>query len=164
MLVGLPSTGLHTNGYSLARKVLAHTSLDKPMLDGNGTLGEALLFPHRSYLEPVTDLLAQRVDIKGLAHITGGGFYDNIPRVLPEGLGVKIGKNTWPKPAVFQLIQEIGRIPFEEMYHVFNMGIGMIVVLSPNDASKSLQILAGDSYRIGEVVPVEDHGPRVVIL
>lgn len=164
VLIGLPSTGLHTNGYSLARKVLAHTPLDRPMPDGKDTLGDALLFPHRSYLEPVTDLLAQRVDIKGLAHITGGGFYDNIPRVLPKGLGVKIGKETWPEPAIFQLIQEIGHVPFEEMYHVFNMGIGMIAILSPDDASKSLQILEGDSYRIGEVVPAEGHNPRVAIL
>ncbi len=164
VLIGLPSTGLHTNGYSLARKVLADTPLDGPMPDGSGTVGEALLIPHRSYLEPVTGLLAGKVDIKGLAHITGGGFYENIPRVLPGGLGVRIDKDTWPVLPIFQLIQKIGRVPFEEMHRVFNMGIGMIAVLSPRDASNALQILAGDSYRIGEVVPVEGHDPRVTIL
>jgi phosphoribosylformylglycinamidine cyclo-ligase len=163
VLVGLPSTGLHTNGYSLARKVLANTPLNGPSPDGEGTLGDALLAPHRSYLEPVTRLHANGVDIKGMAHITGGGFYDNIPRILPAGMGAKVEKGTWPDVTIFRLIQEIGQVAFEEMYRVFNMGIGLIVFLSPGDVSRALHILEGDSYRIGEVVPAESQSPRVVI-
>ena len=164
VLIGLPSSGLHTNGYSLARKALAATPLDMPMPDGTGTLGDALLAPHRSYLEPVTRLMARGVDIKGLVHITGGGFYENIPRVLPPGLGVRIEQDAWPTPDIFRLIQQAGHISSEEMYHVFNMGVGLIVIVSPKDVSRTLGLLSDDSYRIGEVTAVSDDSPRVAIV
>lgn len=164
VLIGLPSSGLHTNGYSLARKALAAMPLDMAMPDGNGTLGDALLAPHRSYLEPVTRLISRGVDIKGLAHITGGGFYENVPRVLPPGLGVRIEQDTWPTPGIFRLIQQAGDISSEEMYHVFNMGIGLIVIVPPKDVSRTLWLLPDDSYRVGEVRIVSDDSPRVVIV
>jgi len=163
VLIGLPSSGLHTNGYALARKTLADKPLDAPMPDGSATLGDVLMAPHRSYLELVNSLIAQGVHINGLAHITGGGFYDNIPRVLPAGLGARIAQGSWPTPAIFQLIQEAGCVSSEEMYHVFNMGIGLVVILSPSDSGQALRVLAGDSYQIGEVVAVQGDAPRVVI-
>ena len=152
VLIGLPSTGLHTNGYSLARLVLAVTSLNKRMPGGERTLAEVLLTPHCSYLQPVTKLMKQGIDVKGLVHITGGGFYYNIPRILPDGLGVRIEKGSWPVLPIFQLIQNVGQVTDEEMYCVFNMGIGMIVIVP---AEQTLKALRGDSYYLGEVVSTD---------
>jgi len=170
VLIGLPSTGLHTNGYSLARRVLANVPLDKEMPGGEGSLAEALLAPHRSYLQPVTRLVGQGISIKGLAHITGGGFYDNIPRVLPEGRGVRIKRDSWPVLPIFQLIQDMGQVVTEEMYHVFNMGIGLIAIVSAEQAETTLQSLQGDCYHLGEVTPIhpsesqtEDNKRRVIL-
>lgn len=152
ILIGLPSTGLHTNGYSLARRVLADRPLKGELPGGAGTLGDALLAPHRSYLQPVNDLMNQDIDIRGLVHITGGGFYDNIPRVLPDGLGVRIETGLWPVPPIFGLIQDVGQVDRKEMYHVFNMGIGLIVIVSANQAERTLDVLNHDCYRLGEVI------------
>lgn len=164
ILIGLSSTGPHTNGYSLIRRVFNYVPLDRDLPELGATLADALLVPHRSYLQPVTQLWAKDINIKGMAHITGGGFYENIPRILPEGLGVRVTSGSWPVLPIFKLIQEAGQIAGEEMYHVFNMGIGLIVVVSPEQADLALSQLPGDSYRIGEVTSLSsDTEQRVVI-
>jgi len=153
--LGLPSSGLHTNGYSLVRRVFgidddpSHLHKFYPQL--GKTLGEELLMPHRCYyheLKPVLSL------IKGLAHITGGGYGGNIPRILPEGLGVHIDKNSWDIPAVFKLIQQRGNIDEGEMYRVFNMGIGMVLICSSQDTSKIIEALPQVGV-IGEIIKTE---------
>ncbi len=150
LAVGLPSSGLHTNGYSLARKVLleeAGFSLeDGPdELDGV-SVGEALLATHRSYLAPLTPLLEAGL-VHAMAHITGGSFYDNIPRVLPEGLDVVIRSGSWPVPPVFQVIEQEGHVSFEEMHRVFNMGIGMVLFIEPSRAAEVTDRLASVGER-----------------
>jgi phosphoribosylformylglycinamidine cyclo-ligase len=157
VLVGLPSAGLHTNGYSLARKVLFETlgltTASTP--PGLGTsVGEALLAPHRSYLAALEPLIA-RDKIRALAHITGGGFPGNIPRVLPDGLGARLRRGSWQVPPIFRLIQKGGEVSDEEMARTFNMGIGMVVVVSPSDlhdVEHSLERRGETSHVIGTVV------------
>ena len=141
ILIGLPSSGLHTNGFSLARHVFRDVPLDAEFPELYGNLADTLLAPHRSYLQAITRLIDEGIDIRGMAHITGGGFYENIPRVLPDGLGVRIVLDTWPVLPIFRLIQDIGQIKSEEMYHVFNMGIGLIVVVPPAQAQLAIDIL-----------------------
>jgi phosphoribosylformylglycinamidine cyclo-ligase len=135
LIVGLASTGLHTNGYSLARKVLlesgAFALADRPA-GFAASLGEALLAEHRSYLPHVSQL-AGAVTIKGMVHLTGGGFLDNIPRILPPGLDAVIDTAAWTVPPLFRLIAETGQVPREEMYRVFNMGVGYCLVIDPAD-------------------------------
>ncbi len=143
VLIGLPSTGLHTNGYSLARKVIFETAGLKisDKLPGTvRTVGDALLAVHRSYLKPVRKVM-EKVQIRGMAHITGGGFQDNIPRVLPENAVAVIDRNAWKIPAIFQFIQKKGRIDREEMHRVFNMGIGYILIIRKKDEGKAMSIL-----------------------
>jgi phosphoribosylformylglycinamidine cyclo-ligase len=149
-IVGLPSSGLHTNGYSLARKVFGETAsaLNKRYPELGMTIGEALLEPHRSYYRQLQPLLAF---IKGMAHITGGGLIDNVPRVLPEGLAAKFDTKSWTVPPIFNLIQERGSIDREEMFRVFNMGVGMVVVCSPQDVSHFTKALP-EAKIIGEVI------------
>lgn len=132
VLFALPSSGPHTNGYSLIRRIFKDIPLDAEY-EEIGAIGDALLAPHRSYLDVITTL-RQSVPIKGLAHITGGGFYDNIPRMLPDGTGVEIERGSWNIPALFEVIQELGQVSDAEMYHVFNMGVGMVIAVSPQDA------------------------------
>jgi phosphoribosylformylglycinamidine cyclo-ligase len=157
VLLGLPSAGLHTNGYSLARKVLLETlghRLDTHVPELGTTLGEALLAPHRSYLAALEPLL-ERDKVRALAHITGGGFPGNIPRVLPEGLGARIVRGSWDVPPLFRLIQKGGRVSDEEMARTFNMGVGMVVVVSPgdlHDVEHSLERRGETSFVIGSVV------------
>jgi phosphoribosylformylglycinamidine cyclo-ligase len=132
--VGLPSAGLHTNGYSLARDVLFGTLEKKasdrlPELEGE-TVGDALLAPHLSYRSALEPLLAKDL-VHAMAHVTGGGFYDNIPRVVPGRLEVILKSGSWPVPPVFEVIQRAGEVSFEEMHRVFNMGIGMVVFVAP---------------------------------
>ncbi|MEO7167557.1 MAG: phosphoribosylformylglycinamidine cyclo-ligase [Spartobacteria bacterium] len=136
LILGLPSNGLHTNGYSLARKIFFEQLRLKPAARVPGlrlSLGEELLRTHKNY-QP---LLAKvpRGKLKGLAHITGGGLVDNLPRVLPENCDAVIETASWKVPAIFQIMQERGRVPRDEMYQVFNMGIGMVAIVSPNDAA-----------------------------
>ena len=154
-LLGLPSSGLHTNGYSLARKVFRleeQPAVLKKVFPALGrTLGEALLEPHRCYYESLKPFLPR---VKALAHITGGGFEGNIPRVLPRGLGARIIRGSWQEPAIFDLIQKEGRVPQAEMYRVFNMGVGMVVVVSPEAGPALLRSLPG-AKGIGEVTAVE---------
>jgi phosphoribosylformylglycinamidine cyclo-ligase len=158
ILVGLPSTGLHTNGYSLARKVLFEVlghDVDTHLPELGGTVGEALLATHRSYLAALEPLL-EREKIRGLAHITGGGFPGNIPRVLPEGLGARVRRGSWDVPPLFRLIQKGGAIEDEEMYRTFNMGVGMVAAVSPDDLHEvehSLERRGETSFVIGSVVP-----------
>jgi phosphoribosylformylglycinamidine cyclo-ligase len=157
ILLGLPSAGLHTNGYSLGRKVLLEAlghRVDTHLPELGTTVGRALLAPHRSYLAALEPLL-ERDKVRALAHITGGGFSGNIPRVLPEGLGARLRRGSWEVPPLFRLIQKGGGVSDEEMERTFNMGIGMIVVVSPSDLHEvehSLERRGETSFVIGSVV------------
>jgi phosphoribosylformylglycinamidine cyclo-ligase len=160
LVLALPSAGLHTNGYSLARKLffeVAGYTVDTH-LDALGmTVGEALLKPHLSYLRPLEGLLDTGV-IKALAHITGGGLLENIPRVLPEGVGVRIERGSWPVLPVFKVMQEIGNVAEGEMFRTFNMGVGMVVICSPSDAETiryHFDSPGADCFPIGRVVEGE---------
>jgi phosphoribosylformylglycinamidine cyclo-ligase len=157
VLLGLPSAGLHTNGYTLARKVLFDTmglKVDTARPELGTTVGAALLAPHRSYLAALEPLLERR-KIRALCHITGGGFAGNLPRVLPEGLGARVRKESWTVPPLFRLIAEGGAVAEDEMYRTFNMGIGMVVVVAPADhheVEHSLERRGEASVVIGSVV------------
>ena len=156
VLVGLASSGIHSNGYSLVRKVVTENglSLDGPCPGLDRPLGEVLLAPTKIYVKTVRGLLAAGIRIKGMAHITGGGFFENVPRMLPEGLGARIEKDSWEVPAVFGLIRDAGKIAEREMYNVFNMGIGMVMAMSREDAERLLSgTLEDRAFLIGEVVP-----------
>jgi phosphoribosylformylglycinamidine cyclo-ligase len=158
-LLALPSTGLHTNGYSLARRVIPRLALSQT-IPGNGhTVLDALLAPHRAYLEPVRRL-REVVEIKGLAHITGGGVVGNLPRILPVGLGARIQRGTWPEPAIFSYLAPF--TPDEEMWRTFNMGLGMIVVVDEASAATALRLLEGEIFVVGDIVASERR--RVQIL
>lgn len=155
-LIGFPSSGLHTNGYSLARKVLLDSGkyeVDTVVDSLGGTVGEVLLKPHRAYSKELLEL-RKSFELRGMAHITGGGFYDNIPRILPENTAVVIEKGSWKTLPVFELIQKEGDVSEVEMHHVFNMGVGMIVVVSQKEADRFIeasQKMGIDSVRVGEV-------------
>lgn len=160
VILGLPSLGLHTNGYSLARKVLFERMgfgvHDRPAGWSN-TVGEVLLAPHRSYLDALWPEIEQK-RIKALIHITGGGFPGNIPRVLPPGIGACLQTDSWPVPAVFRLIAEGGGVARDEMFRTFNMGLGMLLVTGAGTAPGVENCLRGrgeEIYRIGELVPGE---------
>ena len=160
VLLALPSLGLHTNGYSLARKVLFDLMgyrVDTRLPELGSTVGEALLAPHRSYLAALEPLL-ERDKVKALAHITGGGFPGNIPRVLPPGLGATVRRGSWEVPPLFRLIERGGQIAEDEMFRTFNMGVGMIVVVRPADLHEvehSLERRGETSFVIGSVVSGE---------
>ncbi|MGC8960500.1 MAG: phosphoribosylamine--glycine ligase [Chloroflexia bacterium] len=160
--LGLPSSGLHTNGYSLARHVLGDLGWDTVLPELGRPLGEVLLTPHRAYLREVEALWAAGIRPKAMAHITGGGFPENIPRVLPEGLGVRLEVSSWEVPAIFHLIQKCGRVREEEMYRVFNMGIGLVLLLPPEEAEQACRILP-EARPIGRVVPWDGSAPRVLL-
>jgi phosphoribosylformylglycinamidine cyclo-ligase len=164
LLLALPSAGLHTNGYSLARKLffeVAGYEVDTRLEALGMTVGEALLQPHLSYLRPLEGLLDAGV-IKALAHITGGGLLENIPRVLPEGTAVEIEPGSWPVPPVFTLMQQIGNVAEAEMYRTFNMGVGMVIVCSRADAETVRRHFDGPGHchTIGRVVG----GEREVVM
>jgi len=155
-LVGLPSAGLHTNGYSLARRVLFEISGLRPdtfVPEIGATVADALLAPHRSYLREIKPLLVSNT-AKGMAHITGGGMTENVPRVLPAGCGVVINRSSWRVPPIFSFIQERGRIATDEMFRAFNMGIGLVVICS-GDASEAVLKQIPEAVLIGEVVAGE---------
>ena len=158
VLIGLPSTGLHTNGYSLARKVafeILKLKIDSHIPDLGETVGEALLRTHRSYLPVVAPLLGRGV-IKGMAHITGGGITDNLPRVLPAGTSARVNRTSWRVPAIFRWIGESGRVPEYDLRRALNMGIGLILVVSAAevDAVRKSLLEAGEanSVVIGDIV------------
>ncbi len=157
VLLGLPSTGLHTNGYTLARKICFEVAglTCKDEMPGTGkTVGEMLLEPHRSYAK-IIQLLSKIVDIRGMAHITGGGITDNLPRILPEGLGARIDLSSWQVPPVFGFLQKTGGVEQAEMLRTFNVGVGYIVVIPESDLSRALHNLnlGGEkAYVMGKVV------------
>lgn len=155
-VIGLKSSGVHSNGFSLVRKVfdVNKENLNEYVESLGCTVGEALLKPTKIYVKPILKLIEQ-VKVKGISHITGGGFYENMPRMLREGVALKIDKNSYEVPPIFKLIAERGNIPERDMYNTFNMGIGMAIIVPKNEVEKSLKILkqAGEeAYLIGEVV------------
>uniref|UniRef100_A0A2P2PJ58 phosphoribosylformylglycinamidine cyclo-ligase n=1 Tax=Rhizophora mucronata TaxID=61149 RepID=A0A2P2PJ58_RHIMU len=156
VLIGLPSSGVHSNGFSLVRRVLSQSGLSwKDQLPGGSiTLGEALMAPTVIYVKQVLDLISKG-GVKGIAHITGGGFTDNIPRVFPKGLGAAIYKDSWEVPAVFKWIQEEGKIEDAEMRRTFNMGIGMVIVMNEEASRRILEDRHYKACRIGEVISGE---------
>ncbi len=163
-VIGLPSSGLHTNGYSLARRILPQTAWAEPMPNTDMTVGDALLEPHRSYVDDVR-ILRRALrdaggDIRALAHITGGGWEGNLPRTLPDGLGVEIDTGSWPVPPIFTLLQSRGDIADEEMVRTFNLGIGMTAVVA-SDLADAAVAAVGDARRIGRVVAIGEGEPRV---
>jgi phosphoribosylformylglycinamidine cyclo-ligase len=161
VLIGVGSSGLQTNGFSLARKIVFDQAGLKVTDRFPGTkvsVANALLAVHDSYLEPVTRLM-KRVKVQGMAHITGGGFYDNVPRVLPEGMCAVIDRSAWDVPPVFRFLGERGRVDRDEMYRVFNMGIGFVVIVRRSDAGEALSILK-DWKRPALVIGAIERGPR----
>jgi phosphoribosylformylglycinamidine cyclo-ligase len=159
-ILGLPSNGLHTNGYSLARKIFGETkkSLDKYYPEMGQTLGEALLEPHRCYYQQLKPVLPS---LKGLAHITGGGVIGNISRILPKGLAAQIHSRSWAVPPIFKRLQKKGNVERREMYRVFNMGLGIVLVCSPEKVVRLTKALP-EARIIGEVVPQKGRA-RVII-
>jgi len=159
-IIGLPSSGLHTNGYSLVRKIFGETraALEAYYPELGRTLGEELLEPHRCYYHQLKPLLPQ---IKGIAHITGGGLIGNMPRILPDGMAAQFHRGKWTILPIFQLIQQRGNVAPQEMHRVFNMGIGMVLVCSPDNADQLTKALPG-SRIVGEVVKQKGE-TRVVI-
>ncbi len=157
LMLALPSSGVHSNGFSLVRKVfdVEHCDLNVPVEElGGRALGEVLLAPTKIYVKPVLALLKQ-VQVKGISHITGGGFYENMPRSLPKGMGVRIERKNVRVPAIFSLIQERGNISGHDMFNTFNMGVGMSIVVAREDAEKAIAVLRDhgeDAYILGEVV------------
>ncbi len=160
IVIALPSSGVHSNGFSLVRKVfdVENADLKTPVAElGGKSIGETLLTPTRIYVKPVLALLEQ-VQVKGISHITGGGFYENIPRSIPEGLGAKIDKSAVRVLPIFDLIAKTGNISERDMFNTFNMGVGMSIVVAKEDADKALAILkenGEDAYIIGEIVESE---------
>jgi phosphoribosylformylglycinamidine cyclo-ligase len=160
VLLALPSSGLHTNGYSLARKVFGGepAALKTFYPELGRTLGEELLEPHRCYYRPIKPVLNL---VKGLAHITGGGFEGNIPRVLPAGLAARFDKGSWPVPPIFSIIQQKGNVADSEMYRVFNMGVGMVILCSPEDVAELTKSIP-EARQSGRIV--EQQGNQRVII
>jgi phosphoribosylformylglycinamidine cyclo-ligase len=168
ILIGLPSAGLHTNGYSLARRVMfemAGLKVDTFVREFDATVGAALLAPHRCYLPAVRPMLAVGA-VKGLAHITGGGLTENVPRMLPKGCTAEIDLRAWTVPPIFRFIEERGSISRDEMYRAFNMGIGLVVACAPDDAGRIIDIAAHagerQAVRIGVVAAGRDPAVRYV--
>ncbi|MES2930919.1 MAG: phosphoribosylformylglycinamidine cyclo-ligase [Patescibacteria group bacterium] len=162
IILGFPSSGLHTNGFSLARKILfsiaGHTT--ETVVDELGeSVGEALLKVHVNYSRPVLEMLDQGIDIRGIAHITGGGFIENIPRVLRNGLDAEIKKGSWPMLPIFPYMQKMGNVDESEMYRVFNMGVGLVLIVPESEKGKIEAILNNYSefkiYEIGKISPGE---------
>lgn len=161
IVIALPSSGVHSNGFSLVRRVLdvEHADIRTPLAELNGkSIGETLLAPTKIYVKPMLALF-EEVKVKAVSHITGGGFYENIPRSIPKGFGAKIDKNTLRIPPIFDLIAKKGNIPERDMFNTFNMGVGMSVVVAKEDAQKALAILQAqgeDAYIMGEIIPSEE--------
>jgi len=161
VLLGLPSNGLHTNGYSFARKLyfeIGGYDVNDTIPELEKSIGLTLLEPHINYTNHVFATLDAGIDVKGIAHITGGGLVENIPRILPDGCGVEIQKGSWPNIPVFDVMQSIGDVDENEMYRAFNMGIGMTFIVSPDDIGAVTDVLKDltDVYEIGSVVNAEN--------
>lgn len=160
VVIALPSSGIHSNGYSLVRKVfdIENCDLDKYYDELGTTLGEALLTPTKIYVKPVLAAV-EAAEIHGISHITGGGFYENVPRSVPDGLGARIKKDTIKTPAIFNLLQKTGDISERDMFNTYNMGVGMVVIASADTADKAVEVLKEngcDAYVIGEIIESED--------
>ncbi len=161
VIIALPSSGVHSNGFSLVRKVFDVENADiKTPLErlGGKSIGETLLTPTKIYVKPILALLEQ-VKVKGISHITGGGFYENIPRSIPDGLGAKVNKSAVKILPIFTLLQETGNIPERDMFNTFNMGVGMSVVVKKEDAGKAIEILKANgenAYVIGEIIKSDE--------
>jgi phosphoribosylformylglycinamidine cyclo-ligase len=157
VLIGLASSGIHSNGYSLVRKVFNNWSLIEFVDELGCTLGEELLKPTKIYVKPILSAL-EKFNLKGMAHITGGGFIENIPRMLPAGLGAELDEKRWQIPNIFKLISEVGQIDYKEMYNIFNMGIGMVVAVDQDNAAELVEYFrqCGETaYEIGVVTDQE---------
>ena len=150
VVIGLPSTGVHSNGFSLVRKIIRDNNISLDEKFGDSTIGKTLLTPTKIYVEEVLKVLKE-VKVAGIAHITGGGFHENLPRCLKEGLGMKINKDSYEVPEIFKYLQEKGNIDEAEMYNIFNMGVGMALVVNKEDVEKTLSLL-DDAFVLGEVV------------
>ena len=165
VLVGIASSGVHSNGFSLVRKVIADNDLDlnkKYEETGDQTLGEMLLTPTRIYVKQVHEVLKE-VDVHGIAHITGGGFDENIPRILSEGQGIEVKEGSWEILPVFHLLEKYGKIPHREMFNIFNMGIGMVLAVNEEDAPKVIEILEKNGEKASVIGRVTDR-PGVEII
>ncbi|MBD5190013.1 MAG: phosphoribosylformylglycinamidine cyclo-ligase [Bacteroidales bacterium] len=166
LLIGIASSGVHSNGFSLVRKVISDADLEydqKYEETGDQTLGEMLLTPTKIYVKQVLAVLKE-VDVHGVAHITGGGFDENIPRILKEGQGVEIEEGSWEILPVFGLLEKYGKIPHREMFNIFNMGIGMVLAVKPEDAPRVLEILTEKGEKasvIGKIVESENGGVTI---
>jgi phosphoribosylformylglycinamidine cyclo-ligase len=170
-VIGFPSSGLHSNGYSLARRVLIDKTgwkLNRHVDEFGRTLGEEMLAPTRLYVRPIVHLLKSyhKKIVRAVIHITGGGLIENIPRVMPKGLAVTLNQKTWDVPPVFGMIQKIGKVKRDEMYRVFNMGIGMVVIVPPFNTQKVIKRLKKfkiGARQIGRVIKHRGSAPRVTI-
>jgi phosphoribosylformylglycinamidine cyclo-ligase len=166
IVLGIASSGAHSNGYSLIRKIVATTGVDLSADFHGRALSDLMLEPTRIYVKPVLKLL-KRVAVKGLAHVTGGGLIENVPRVLPARLAARIERAAWRMPPLFRWLQEQGNITDAELYRVFNCGIGMVAVVAPGDAARALKTLAGageTAWRIGRIERRRTNAAQVVIV
>lgn len=157
VIIGLPSSGIHSNGYSLVRRLIENHDLSETYEGLTKPLGDILLEPTKVYAKAVTTVM-EEVDLKGVTHMTGGGFYENFPRMLPEGLGVEINESSWTVPSIFPFLQQLGDISNEEMYGVFNMGVGMAVAVNESDAEKAVALFkehGEEASVIGRVISDE---------
>jgi phosphoribosylformylglycinamidine cyclo-ligase len=165
-VIGLTSSGPHSNGYSLVRKVIAVSGADLfETLEGDRTLGQALLEPTRIYVRPVLAVMP-KLEVKGMAHITGGGLTENIPRVLPDKVAARLETAKWPKQAVFEWLRKRGSIDAAEMHRTFNCGIGMVMVVPQAEAKKAVDLLAAEgveAFQVGEIVAREPGAPQTVV-
>lgn len=159
VLVGIASTGVHSNGFSLVRKVFSDNELDLhkvyPELDAEKPLGEVALTPTRIYVKQVLDVI-RNCDVHGVAHITGGGFDENIPRILREGQGIEIREGSWEILPIFRFLEKYGRIAHREMFNIFNMGIGMVLALDASEADKAIEILASHGEKAAVIGRITD--------
>ena len=158
IVIGLPSSGVHSNGFSLVRKILKDNNIGLNEEFNETTVGKTLLTPTKIYVKEVLKVL-EEVKVAGIAHITGGGFHENLPRALKDGLGMKIDKNSYEVPAVFKYLQEKGKIDEEEMYHIFNMGVGMVLIVNKEDVDKTLSLI-DNAFVLGEVT--DESGIEIV--
>jgi phosphoribosylformylglycinamidine cyclo-ligase len=166
VVLGLASSGAHSNGYSLVRKIVETSGVDLSSDFDGRTLGEALLVPTRIYVRPVLAAL-RAVRIKGLAHITGGGLVENVPRVLPSNVKAVLAKSAWPRPQLFEWLQRNGNVAEAEMHRVFNCGIGMVAILAAEDASQAQHVLEREGekvFRIGEIRSRAGGEPQTVVM
>jgi len=165
VLVGIASTGVHSNGFSLVRKVVSDNNLDLgktyPELTDGRTLGETLITPTRIYVKQVLEVI-RNCDVHGVAHITGGGFDENIPRILHEGQGLAIKEGSWEILPVFNLLEKYGKIPHREMFNIFNMGIGMVLAVDESEAQKAIDILTAAGEKASIIGTITDSGKVVI--